>query len=109
MINKNGDTMTTIDANKEIRRAVDTGKTTIGIKESEKNILNGKSKLIIMSENIPQDVFERVESLCATSEIALYKYKETSISLGSVCGKPFPISVMSIEDAGKSKVSDLVK
>ncbi len=99
----------TIDANKEIRRAVDTGKTIMGVRESEKNILNGKSKLIIMSENIPSDVFERIEILCATSEIALYKYKGTSISLGSVCGKPFPIAVMSIENEGKSKVSKLVE
>ena len=98
-----------IEANKEIRRAVDTGKTLMGVRESEKNILSGKSKLVIMSENIPQDVYERIESLCKTSEIALYKYKGTSISLGSVCGKPFPIAVMSIEDAGKSKVSKLIK
>ncbi|MFH1240496.1 MAG: 50S ribosomal protein L30e [Candidatus Diapherotrites archaeon] len=98
-----------IDANKEIRRAVDTGKTIMGVRESEKNILNGKSKLIIMSENIPQDVSERIESLCKTSEIALYKYKGTSMSLGSVCGKPFPIAVMSIESTGKSKVSELSK
>ena len=98
-----------IDTNKEIRRAVDTGKTTMGVRESEKNILNGKSKLILMSENIPADVFERIESLCTTSEIALYKYKGTSISLGAVCGKPFPIAVMSIEDTGKSKVLELLK
>lgn len=98
-----------IDANKEIRRAVDTGKTVMGVRESEKNILSGKSKLVIISENIPEDVSERIESLCKTSEIAFYKYKGTSISLGSVCGKPFPIAAMSIEDVGKSKVSKLIK
>lgn len=98
-----------IDTNKEIRRAVDTGKTIMGVRESEKNILNGKSKLVIISDNIPNDVLERIENLCKTSEIAVYKYKGTSISLGSVCGKPFPIAAMSIEDTGKSKVLEVVK
>lgn len=99
----------TVDANKEIRRAVDTGKTKMGIRESEKSIISGKAKLAIISENIPKDVSERLISLSKTAEVPFYMYKGTSLSLGSVCGKPHSIAAMTIEDTGKSKVLELAK
>ena len=35
------------------------------------------------------------------------KYSEAGLVLGSVCGKPFTISVLLVLDEGKSKVLEL--
>ena len=98
-----------VDTEKEIRRAVDTGKTVFGERESEKSILKGNSRLIIISRNATISASERIEHLCNVASVPVYKFSGEGIELGAVCGKPFVISVIAIEDKGKSKVLELVK
>lgn len=101
--------MVKIDVSKEIRRAVDTGKVIFGTKQSEKSLKNGSGKLIIIANNTPGLVKEKLLSFAEIGNTASYIFEESGIELGSVCGKPFPISVMIIEDAGKSKVLEITK
>ncbi|PIN85210.1 MAG: 50S ribosomal protein L30e [Candidatus Diapherotrites archaeon CG11_big_fil_rev_8_21_14_0_20_37_9] len=101
--------MAEIDAAKEIRRATDTGKVIFGTKESENSIKNGSSKVIIISNNTPQLVREKMVSLSGITGTPPFLYQGSALDLGSVCGKPFPVSVMVVTDEGKSKVLDLVK
>ena len=101
--------MVKIDVSKEIRRAVDTGKVTFGTKMSEKNLKNGSGKLIIIANNTPGLVKEKLLSFAEIGNTGSYIFEESGIELGSVFGKPFPISVMIIEDAGKSKVLEITK
>ena len=101
--------MVKIDVSKEIRRAVDTGKVTFGTKMSEKNLKNGSGKLIIIANNTPGLVKEKLLSFAEIGNTVSYIFEESGIELGSVCGKPFPVSVMIIEDAGKSKVLEITK
>jgi len=96
--------MVEIDVNKEIRRAVDTGKVIFGSRQSNKNILKGNGELIISSQNISRLLKEKIKGLAKISEIPFYEFKGTSIELGAVCGKPYPVSVMTIVSAGKSKI-----
>jgi large subunit ribosomal protein L30e len=98
-----------MDANIEIRRAVETGKVEFGEKQTEKNILKGNGELIIISSNAKKLLKERLKHYSKLSGILFYEFKGTSIELGSVCGKPFPISVMTILNKGKSKVLELTK
>ncbi|MEW6295389.1 MAG: 50S ribosomal protein L30e [Candidatus Diapherotrites archaeon] len=96
--------MVEIDVNKEIRRAVDTGKVIFGSRQSNKNILKGNGELIILSQNISRLLKEKLTGLAKISEIPFYEFKGTSLELGAVCGKPYPVSVMTITNAGKSKI-----
>jgi len=101
--------MAKIDANREIRRAVDTGSVKFGFQESEKNVLKGNAELIILSSNAPKPSRERIEQLCAVAKIPFVGFNGNSVELGSVCGKPFIVSCLCIEKAGKSKVLELAK
>ncbi|MDD5148760.1 MAG: 50S ribosomal protein L30e [Candidatus ainarchaeum sp.] len=101
--------MVDIDANKEIRRAVDTGEVEFGFKQSEKNVLKGNAELIILSSNVQKRIMEKMRHYCAAAGTPLYNFPGKSVELGSVCGKPFVISCLCIGKAGKSRVLDLAK
>lgn len=96
-----------VEANKEIRRAVDTGKVVFGTKVAKKKILSGEGEMIIVSNNIPENEKEVLKHLANVENKKFYEYVETGLVLGSVCGKPFTVSVMLVLDAGKSKVLEL--
>lgn len=99
----------TVDANREIRRAVDTGKVFFGQRECEKSILKGEGQLVIIGSNTPANVRGKLELQANVSAIPVYGFSGTAAELGAVCGKPFVVSVMVIRDAGKSKVLGLGK
>ena len=101
--------MVKVDAGKEIRRAVDTGKVLFGTREAEKSLKNGSGKLIIIASNCPQLVREKLVSFAENGKTPHFAFQGTGLDLGSVCGKPFTVSAMVIEDEGKSKVLDIIK
>jgi len=96
-----------VDANREIRRAVDTGKVAFGFKECQKKLLSGTGEMVIVSKNMPKNDKETLKQITAVEGKKFYEYGETGLVLGSVCGKPFVISTMLILDAGKSKVLEI--
>ncbi len=98
-----------MDVSREIRRAVDTGKVTFGNQQAEKSVLKGVAKLIIISGNAQSQLKERIKQVCMVSKVPVYEFKGSGLQLGSVCGKPFVVSVLSIEEQGKSKVLDAAK
>ena len=89
---------------KEIRRAVETGKVSFGTKQGEKILLGGKAELIIISTNCQKTTRERITHLSGITQIPILEFRGTGLELGSVCGKPFTVSVMVIQKAGKSKI-----
>jgi len=96
-----------VEASKELRRAVDTGKVLFGKREVERSILKGKCKLVIISKNAERYSRERIEQLCKTGETPFFLFKATGLEIGSYCGKPFVVSFAGIENRGKSKVLEL--
>lgn len=98
-----------VDAGKELRRAVDTGKVLFGRRQVEQSVLKGKCKLVIVSENAERYARQRLEQLCKVSQIPVFAFKATGLEIGSYCGKPFVVSFAGIESPGKSKVLDLAK
>ncbi len=98
-----------MNINIEIRRTVDTGKVDFGENQTEKNILKGNGELIIISSNTKKLVKEKLEHYSKLSEIPFYEFKGTSVELGSVCGKPFPVSVLTVLNKGKSKILEINK
>ncbi len=96
-----------MDANIEIRRAVDTGKVLFGTRESEYSLKMGEGMVLILPQNTPSLSIEKLTHLASLSNVTVYRFHGTALELGSVCGKPFVISSLLILDQGKSKASEL--
>ncbi|MBI4360700.1 50S ribosomal protein L30e [Candidatus Micrarchaeota archaeon] len=93
-----------MDIDRSIRLAVDSGKVTLGSQKSIKHALNGDAKLLVLAENCPETVADDVKEYCKLSEIRVVRFPGTSVKLGTVCGKPFPVSVLSVIEEGDSDI-----
>lgn len=96
-----------MDANIEIRRAVDTGKVLFGTRESEYTLKTGEGQILILPQNTPILNVEKLTHLASLTNVPVYRFNGTALELGSVCGKPFVISSLLVLDQGKSKASEL--
>jgi large subunit ribosomal protein L30e len=92
------------DLKDRINSVMKTGKVVIGSKRVIKNLLVGNPKLIILSSNCPADVRGEVFYYSRLSKVPYGIGKEDSIELGSICGKPFPVSAIGILDEGESDI-----
>jgi len=96
-----------VDANKEIRRAVDTGKVAFGYKQCQKELAKGNGEIIIISSNMKPAEKEKLKHIAEVEGKKVYNYDNNGLVLGSVCGKPFVVSTMIVLDKGKSNVTEL--
>ncbi len=69
----------------------------------------GRAKMAIISSNCPHEIMEQVEKYGRLAKIPVLRHPKDSIDLGVLCGKPFPVSAMVINDPGDSKILNLVK
>jgi large subunit ribosomal protein L30e len=97
-----------MDIDRGIRVAVDTGDVTLGSEKSIQSLKLGKGQLVIVAENSPKNILEDVEYYCKLSDIPSYTYKGTSVDLGSVCGKPFTVATLVINDPGDSTILEIM-
>ena len=95
-----------MDVDRGIRVAVDTGDVTLGSEKSIQSLKLGKGQLVIVAQNAPKDIIEDVEYYAKLSEIPYYIYEGTSVDLGSVCGKPFTVATLIVNDPGDSTILD---
>ena len=91
-----------MDVDRSIRVAVDTGDVTLGSEKSIQSLKLGKGQLVIVAANTPKDIVEDVEY----SDIPSYTYEGSSVELGSVCGKPFTVATLIVNDPGDSTILD---
>jgi large subunit ribosomal protein L30e len=87
-----------------VRLAVESGKVDFGSRSASE-----KAKLFVVAGNAQPDVKARVMELSKASSIPVIEFEGTSIELGSVCGKPFPVSVLSVYEEGSSSILELAK
>ncbi|MBH02470.1 MAG: 50S ribosomal protein L30e [Acidimicrobiaceae bacterium] len=92
-----------MDLNKSLRLAIDTGKVSVGSKQSCKAINSGSAKLIILASNCPEETL----SVAENGKTPVYSFNGNNSVLGAACGKPFPVSAISILDGGKSDILNL--
>lgn len=90
-----------------IRLAVESGSVEFGARAGMSSA--GKAKMLVMANNVPDDIRGKVESFAKTSKIPVVVFDGSSMELGSVCGKPFPVSVLSVYKEGSSNILDLAK
>lgn len=96
-----------MDVGKSIRAAVDTGKVILGERETLKAVRNGDVKRVIMASNCPPAFKEELAHCAKVSGVQVYEYHGSSLELGSVCGKPFVVSMLGVVEAGDSNIFEL--
>jgi len=93
-----------MDLQKAIRIAVETGKTIMGSKQGKVFALKGGAAMLLISKNCPKQVKEEIMHDADRSKTPYYEANLTSVEVGSVCGKPFPVSILSIIEPGNSDI-----
>ena len=92
-----------------IKRVIETGEVTLGSRSVSKLVTSGKPKLVIISSNCPVIIKEKISHSASVAKVPVYNYNGTSLELGEVCRKPFPISAMAIVSPGDATLTQLVK
>ena len=64
---------------------------------------------MVVSSNCPVETVQDISRFCKLSNIPVVVYEGTSMELGTVAGRPHPISVLSIYDAGNSGILEFAK
>ncbi len=96
-----------MDLDRSIRLAVDSGKVTLGSQRTLQHALLGEAKLVIVAENCPAPVAQDVRHYCAQSDVRVVTFPGSSVRLGTVCGKPFPVAALSVISEGDSDILNL--
>lgn len=87
---------------------VETGKIEFGSRRGLKNAAGGsKIKAFVIAKNSPKEIRDDITKYCKINNTRLIEFDGSTMELGSACGKPFPVSVLSIFDAGASTILDL--
>jgi large subunit ribosomal protein L30e len=97
-----------VDINKQIRMAVKTGKVSFGSKDAIVSTASARAKMIILAKNIREAERDEIQHNAQQSEIPIYVFPGSSLDLGAVCEKPFPVSAIVVREAGDSEVLKLV-
>jgi large subunit ribosomal protein L30e len=97
--------MSSID--RELRLALSTGRVYIGSKESIQEMRRGRSKLTIISNNCPEKIREKIVNQSKIGRIPVIVHVKDSVDLGIVCGKPYPVSAIVINNPGDSKILEI--
>jgi large subunit ribosomal protein L30e len=92
-----------------IRQCVDSGKVEFGTNAGVKKALTGGAKLLVLASNCPHDVAQDVMRFSKLSGIPAIVFEGTSLELGTVAGRPHPITVLSVIDAGNSGIMEIAK
>ena len=96
-----------MDIERGIRVAVDTGKVILGSNKAIQAIKLGNGELAIMAENTPKNVKADIEAYSKLSEMPVYTFEGSSVELGSICCKPFTVSVLIIQEPGDSNILEI--
>ena len=86
------------DINKVLRSVISTGKVIIGTKQTINAVKDGKAQVVVISSNCPEKTLDEIKG------VPIVKYPESRVEMGVACGKPFPITVMAVEEPGDSDI-----
>jgi large subunit ribosomal protein L30e len=89
-----------MNVEESVRLLVKTGSYVLGEKEVKELIECGKAKLVVLSKMRDEVLI----GLCENSNVPVIRLERTSMELGTVCGKPFPISAIGVISEGDSDI-----
>ncbi|MFO7619401.1 MAG: 50S ribosomal protein L30e [Thermoplasmata archaeon] len=87
-----------MDINRALRTATKTGEVAFGLSQAKKAIASKKGKLIVIASNCP------AKELREQKEIPVMEFPGNNRELGSACGKPFSVSVVTVIAPGESQI-----
>ena len=94
---------------KAIRMCMESGVIILGARESMQGARHGKGRALVLAANAPDDNASDVRRYCALASLPIIEFSGTSMDLGSVCGKPFPVSMLLVMEAGNSSILEMAK
>lgn len=92
------------DLSNDIRLAVDSGETTLGINGVKASIRSNTAKVVVVAVPNKQEFLQDLVHLCKLSGTTLLQFKGTSTELGAVCGKPYSVAALSVISPGNSNI-----
>ncbi len=92
------------DLTNNIRLAVDSGKTAIGLNSVIDSIRDSTAKLVIVASKNKESNLQDILHMASVAGIKVIKFEGNPVELGSMCGKPYSISMLSVIDAGHSSI-----
>ncbi len=98
-----------MDVNKQIRMAVKTGKIDFGSKTAIFSTGSARAKLVILASNCARDQRESILYNAELSGVPVYVFQGSSLDLGALCEKPFPVSALVVREPGDSEVLKLAE
>jgi large subunit ribosomal protein L30e len=96
-----------VDVKKQLNIAIESGKVLFGSNKTIDSLLNGKPKLVLLSSNIQKKQKETITYYCSLSNTPCVTLKESSIEIGSSCGRSHPISSLTVMDVGESSILEV--
>ncbi len=102
MYTKAVDIMT--DLSSDIRLAVDSGATALGLNSVIRSIRDAKAKLIVVASRNKESSMQDVQHMAKVANVPMVVFEGNPMELGAVCGKPFSVSALSIIDPGNSSI-----
>jgi len=91
-----------------IRTTCRTGEVLSGYTSVKKSIMTGKVSAVIYSASLPTEKAEELEKLCSLAEIPVRRMTISPTDFGSLCNKPFPMSVLGVRSFGQSSLKELM-
>ncbi len=92
---------------KSLKDALKEKKLTLGTKQVLNSIKN--SKLLVLSQSIKKEMFEKIESDAKKEKIPLVNFQGTSVALGRLCGLRFRISTISFTSITDANIKTILK
>ena len=92
---------------KILKDALKEDKVMMGTKQVLSSMKN--SKMIILSQSIQKEMFEKIESNAKKEKIPLVNFQGTSVALGRLCGLQFRISTISFTSLSDTNIKSILK
>jgi len=94
-----------MDMNRALRQVVQTGEVHFGVRQAKKALKDRTAQLIVVPENIPDPTLDELRTI---SKVPLVRFAGTNFELGTICGKPFSVSALTVIEAGESEIMDSI-
>lgn len=87
------------DSIAEIKKALQAKKAVIGTNRVIKQLKLGKLEKVFLTSNTSKDIKESIKYYAKLSKTKVIQLKQPNEELGTICKKPFAISVLGIKGA----------
>merc|ERR1711976_814194 len=90
--------------NAKLGLVMKSGKASLGYKQCLKTLRSGRSKVVILSDNLPPLRKSEIEYYALLAKVDTIHYSGTNVDLGTACGKYFRVSAVSVTNVGDSDI-----